>query len=221
MAPGGPRRWTDARRLFHDPRNAPCSDARGTAHAADRGTPRPHRRRLPDCALADADPEAPYLALRLGLDPALIAALLLELPGTDGQRASGIGIGLLDADLLVPVLRLVPLLDRPNDAAVLAPLIEREYPLPPALRPQGPMLRQIALAGSLLSQIAPAIAWIRENYQRPLRIDALASLTAMSPATLHRHFRAVTALSPLQYQKHVRHTRRAAGCSRRKPTPSA
>ena len=155
-------------------------------------------------AITEASPEAPYLALRLGLDPALIAALLLEVPGADGPRASGIGIGRLEADLLDPVLRLMRLLDRPNDAAVLAPLIEREILYRLLCGPQGPMLRQIALADSRLSQIARAIAWIRENYHRPLRIDALASLTAMSPATLHRHFRAVTALSPLQYQKHVR-----------------
>ena len=66
------------------------------------------------------------------------------------------------------------------------------------------MLRQIAMADSRLSQIARAVAWIRENYHRPLRIETLAALAAMSPATLHRHFRAVTALSPLQYQKHIR-----------------
>ena len=66
------------------------------------------------------------------------------------------------------------------------------------------MLRQVALADSRLAQVARAIAWIRTNYHRPLRIADLAELAAMSPASLHRHFRAVTALSPLQYQKHVR-----------------
>jgi AraC-like DNA-binding protein len=155
-------------------------------------------------AITDASPEAPYLALRLGLDPGLLASLLLEMPGTDGPRAAGIGIAPLEADLLDPLLRLLRLLDRPNDAAALAPLIEREILYRLLCGPQGSMLRQIALADSRLSQVGRAVAWIRDNYHRPLRIGDLASLTAMSPATLHRHFRAVTALSPLQYQKHVR-----------------
>ena len=126
------------------------------------------------------------------------------MPGTDGPRAQGIGIGPLEADLLDPVLRLLRLLDRPAEAAALAPLVEREILYRLLCGPQGPMLRQIALADSRLSQVARAVAWIRENYHRPLRIDALAALAAMSPATLHRHFRAVTALSPLQYQKQIR-----------------
>ena len=154
--------------------------------------------------ISDASPEAPYLALRLGLDAGLLASLLLEMPGTDGPRATGIGIGRLEPDLLDPLMRLMRLLERPNDAAALAPLVEREILYRLLCGPQGPMLRQIALADSRLSQVARAVAWIRENYHRPLRIEALARLSAMSPATLHRHFRSVTALSPLQYQKHVR-----------------
>lgn len=154
--------------------------------------------------VTEASPAVPYLALRLSLDRGLIAGLLLEMPGTEGPRASGVGIGPLDADLLDPLVRLVRLFDRPNDAAALAPLIEREILYRLLCGPQGPMLRQVALADSRLAQVARATAWIRENYHRPLRIEALARLAAMSPATLHRHFRAVTALSPLQYQKRVR-----------------
>lgn len=148
--------------------------------------------------------EAPYLALSLAVEPARLAALLLDMPGGDGPRAQGIGIGPLDADLLDALLRLLRLMDRPGDAAVLAPLIEREILYRLLCGPQGPMLRQIALADSRLAQVARAIAWIRANYHRPLRIAELAELAAMSPASLHRHFRAVTALSPLQYQKQVR-----------------
>jgi AraC-like DNA-binding protein len=87
---------------------------------------------------------------------------------------------------------------------VLAPLVEREILYRLLRGPQGPMLRQIALADSRLARIARAMALIREEYNRTLRIEALAARVAMSPATLHRHFRAVTALSPLQYQKQVR-----------------
>jgi AraC-like DNA-binding protein len=155
-------------------------------------------------AINEASPAAPYLALRLGLDPALIATLLLEMPAIEGARAIGSGIGAIDPDLLDAVLRLVRLLDRPADAEVLAPLVEREILYRLLRGPQGPMLRQIALADSRLARIARAMALIREEYNRTLRIEALAARVAMSPATLHRHFRAVTALSPLQYQKQVR-----------------
>lgn len=154
--------------------------------------------------IVEASPEAPYLALRLSLDPGLIAALMLDMPGTGGPRAVGIGVAPMDADLLDPVLRLARLLDRPADAAALAPLVEREILYRLLCGPLGPMLRQIAVTDTRLAQVSRAIAWIRENFDRPLRIDALARHAAMSPATLHRHFRAVTALSPLQYQKRLR-----------------
>jgi AraC-like DNA-binding protein len=155
-------------------------------------------------AVVEASPEAPYLAMTMAVEPARLAALLLDMPGGDGPRAQGIGIGPLDADLLDALLRLLRLMDRPGDAAVLAPLIEREILYRLLRGPQGPMLRQVALADSRLAQVARVIAWIGENYHRPLRIADLAERAAMSPASLHRHFRAVTALSPLQYQKRVR-----------------
>jgi AraC-like DNA-binding protein len=154
--------------------------------------------------IVEASEAAPYLALRLGLDPGLLAALLLEMPGAEGPRASGIGIGPIDGELLDAVLRLTRLLDRPAEAAALAPLVEREILYRLLRGQQGAMLRQIALADSRLAQVSRAIAWIRANYQRPLRVAELAGIAAMSPATLHRHFRTVTALSPLQFQKRIR-----------------
>ncbi|MFO1141826.1 MAG: AraC family transcriptional regulator [Amaricoccus sp.] len=130
--------------------------------------------------------------------------MLIEMPGTAGPRSAGIGIAPIGPDLLDPVVRLARLADRPGDAAALAPLAEREVLYRLLSGPQGGMLRQVALADTRLAQVARAIAWIRANYDQPLRIEALAELAAMSPATLHRHFRAVTELSPLQFQKHVR-----------------
>ena len=122
----------------------------------------------------------------------------------DGGRSRGIGIGRMDGDLADAVLRLVRLIDQPAEAAGLAPLVEREILYRLLLGPQGAMLRQIALADSRLARVGRAIAWIRQNFDRPLRVADLADLAAMSPATLHRRFRAVTAMSPLQYQKHLR-----------------
>ncbi|MCB1371621.1 MAG: AraC family transcriptional regulator [Rhodobacteraceae bacterium] len=155
--------------------------------------------------IVEASPQAPYLAARLRLDPGVLNELILGMPGAaEGGRSRGIGIGAMDAELADAVLRLLRLVDRPAEAAALAPLVEREILYRLLLGPQGAMLRQIALADSRLARVGRAIAWIRQNFDRPLRVADLADLAAMSPATLHRRFRAVTAMSPLQYQKHLR-----------------
>lgn len=154
--------------------------------------------------ISEASPAEPYLVIRLTLDPALLASLMLDMPGAAGGRSPGLGIGRMEPELLDAVLRLVRLIDRPAEAMALAPLVEREILWRLLLGPQGPMLRQIALADSRLARVGRAIGWIRANFDQPLRIADLAGRAAMSAATLHRHFRAVTAMSPLQYQKHLR-----------------
>jgi transcriptional regulator GlxA family with amidase domain len=87
---------------------------------------------------------------------------------------------------------------------VLAPLVEREVVYRLLQGPQGPMLRQIALAESPLARVGRAIAWIHAHYREPMRIEALAGLAGMSASTFHRHFKAATAMSPLQFQKQIR-----------------
>jgi transcriptional regulator GlxA family with amidase domain len=96
------------------------------------------------------------------------------------------------------------LLDHPADADVLAPLVEREILWRLLTGPHGGMIRQIGLADSDLSQVSRAIRWIRDNYAEPMRIGDLARLAGMSPSAFHRHFRAVTTMSPLQFQKRIR-----------------
>ena len=103
--------------------------------------------------------------------------------------------------LLDAWLRLMQLLETPDDIAVLAPLCEREILYRLLQGPQGGVLRQIVKADSRLAQIRRAAAWIRENFDQTLRIENLAALSGMSPASFHRHFKAATAMSPLQYQK--------------------
>ena len=107
-------------------------------------------------------------------------------------------------DLLDAAARMLRLLDRPADAPVLAPLIEQEILWRVLSGPLGDALRQIGLADSDLSHVSRAIAWIRDNYAEPMRIDDLARLSGMSASAFHRHFRAVTAMSPLQFQKRIR-----------------
>jgi AraC-like DNA-binding protein len=150
----------------------------------------------------------PALALALVLRPAAIAALLLET--TAGRRpratadASAMATCEASTDLLDAVVRMLRLLDEPTDAAVLAPLIEKEILWRFLTGPQGDTLRQIGLADSDLTHVSRAIGWIRDNYAEPMRVDDLAGLSGMSASAFHRNFRAVTAMSPLQFQKRIR-----------------
>lgn len=155
----------------------------------------------------EATPEKPYLAFRLSLDPRMLAAMLLDMPpmpGDDARAPAGLALSPLTAELIDPVLRLVRLLDRPADIAMLAPLAEREILYRLLQGPQRDMLRQIALADSRLSQINRAIGWIKRHYADPFRIETVAEAARMSPSSFHHHFKAVTSMSPLQYQKQIR-----------------
>lgn len=156
----------------------------------------------------DVDDGAPSLAMGLVLRPAALAALVLQAPterwsrGTSGLPA--IATGVADDDLLDAAARMLRLLDHPADAPVLAPLVEQEILWRLLTGPHGSTTRQIGVADSDLSHVSRAIHWIRDNYAEPMRIDDLARLSSMSTSAFHRHFRAVTALSPLQFQKRIR-----------------
>jgi len=159
--------------------------------------------------IVEASPDRPYMAFSLAIDPATIADLVLE----DGQGGQGTGpaaslttvaVGELDDGLLDPLARLFALLDSPRDLAVLAPLIRREMVWRLLSGPHGAMLRQIGLADSRMARIARVVTWIRDNFDQPLRVPDLAALAGMSPASFHRHFRAATAMTPVQYQKQIR-----------------
>lgn len=153
-----------------------------------------------------ASEKAPFMGLGLTLKPELIASVLLETPSADAGVVERLGFDVSEApaELLDAVVRLLRLLDRPSDIAVLRPLIEREIIWRLLCSEQGEMVRQIGLADSRLSRIRRAIGWIRERYAQPLEIEALARQAAMSPTSFHRHFRAATAMSPLQFQKQIR-----------------
>jgi len=155
-----------------------------------------------------ASPQNPALGVGIVLRPEVIAPLLLEAPAD--RRSVGpaglpaISTGDADVELLDAVARLLRLLDRPADARVLAPMIEREILWRLLTGPHGGVVRQIGLADSSVSQIDRTIRWIRTNYAEPMRVDDLARMAGMSPAAFHRHFRAVTATSPVQFQKRIR-----------------
>jgi AraC-like DNA-binding protein len=150
--------------------------------------------------------ERPYLSLSLAIEPAVLSEMVLNLPSSP-QPASpscALAIGHVDAPLHDACLRLVRLLDDPSMIATLAPLITREifYRL---LRGQhGSMLCQSFANSGRTAQIANAMRWIRGHFDEPFSSETLAQTVHMSVPSLNRHFRAVTAMSPLQYQKHVR-----------------
>ncbi len=151
--------------------------------------------------------EKPYLGLVLRLDQREIAQLLLDsnLPMPRPQQSSrGMATGEVTLPLLTAFHRLLDLLSEPKDIPILAPIIQREILYRLLVGDQGVRLRQMASAGSQSQQIASAVHWLKGNFTLPLRIDDLAAQVNMSTSTFHHHFRAVTAMSPLQYQKWLR-----------------
>jgi AraC-like DNA-binding protein len=154
--------------------------------------------------VVEATPTHPYLAVSMRLDRDGLAALILDMPPAPEGDTAGFAVGAITPDLLDAWLRLLMLLDRPEDCAVLAPMHEREILYRMLGGPLGGTLRQIARADSRVSQIRRAIAWLRLHFEQAMRIEHLADLAGMSASSFHRHFKAATAMSPLQYQKMLR-----------------
>lgn len=157
----------------------------------------------------EASPERPYLSLRLELDAALVASVMLEAGMPSPRREAGsvraIDVSRLDADLLDAAVRLVRLLDAPPvEARVLLPLVTREIVFRLLAGEQSARLRHIAVLGGHTDRIARAIERLRNDFDKPLRIESLARELGMSPSGFHEHFKAVTAMSPLQFQKQLR-----------------
>jgi AraC-like DNA-binding protein len=159
--------------------------------------------------LVEASPEKPYLSLRLVLDPALVASVMLEVglpaPRRETESTRALDVSPFGSGLLETVVRLIRLVEvSPTEARVLLPLITREIVFRLLVGEQGARLRHIAVLGGHTERIALAITRLREDFNKPLRIDALAKEMGMSVSGFHQHFKAVTAMSPLQFQKQLR-----------------
>jgi AraC-like DNA-binding protein len=150
-----------------------------------------------------ATPDEPFAVVSLRLDPVEIAPLLLDTPERKPQYA-GLVVSDATPDLLDPVVRLLRIADRPDDVRVLAPGIRREILWRLLTGEQGGLVRQIGLADGMLAHISRAISWIRRHHNEPLLVADLAELAGMSPSTFHRHFRAATSMTPIQFQKQIR-----------------
>lgn len=157
--------------------------------------------------VVEASKEKPFLGLILKLDQRTISQLIVDsnLPLPRSQQSSrGMAVSEVSLSLLNAFRRLIDLLDEPESIPILAPLIQREIVYRLLIGDQGLRLRQIGAAGSHSHQIARAIDWLKGNFTQPLRVDDLAAYTRMSTSAFHHHFRALTAMSPLQFQKWLR-----------------
>ncbi|WP_281276051.1 AraC family transcriptional regulator [Geomonas edaphica] len=157
--------------------------------------------------ITKASPDKPYLGLRLTFDLRELSQLMVDcnLPRPKLQKSSrGMATGEITPELTSAFIRLINLLADEKDIPILAPVIQREIIYRLLVGEQGERLRQIATAGSQGQQIAKAIDWLKSNYFQPVSIDELAAQANMSTSSFHHHFRSMTALSPLQYQKQLR-----------------
>ena len=152
-----------------------------------------------------ASPDRPFLAINLDLDPSVIMNVVLYLSETQElQMQPGFAFSMANAELIGAWQRLLAMCERPREIPVMALHLEHELMFRLMLSPHAEMLRQIAGVDSRLSHIRQAMAWIREHYTEQLSVEDMAAVAGMSESVFHRRFKAVTALSPLQYQKHIR-----------------
>jgi len=157
--------------------------------------------------IIEASRERPYLSFRMELDAVLVGSVMTELGHTDRPKRSdikAISVSELDPGLLDAVVRLVRLIDTPAEARVLAQLTKREIVCRLLLGEQGDRLRHIALLSGYSSPIARAIERLHEEFDQQLRIDEIAQGVGLSVSSFHQQFKAVTALTPLQFQKQLR-----------------
>ncbi len=157
--------------------------------------------------ITQATPKQPYLCLRLDIDRAMLAALTVEAgvgDRTTQRDFSGVMLSTVTPELMDAAIRLARLLDTPEDIPVLGPLAERELLYRLLKGEQGARLAQIAFAESRINQVNRAIDLIKLNYREPIASADIANAARMSLSALHTHFKAVTAMSPLQYQKQLR-----------------
>jgi AraC-like DNA-binding protein len=159
--------------------------------------------------VVEASKKAPYLCLAIDIDAKQISDLIMQsgdAAWSRGETSRGLFVGDLDAPTQDAVLRLARLLDAPRDIPVLAPLALRELHYRLLSGPYGALIAQMAIAGSNSHKIGQIIRRIKTKLAEPIRVEELASLANMSPSSFHQHFKAVTAMSPVQYQKRLRLT---------------
>jgi AraC-like DNA-binding protein len=157
--------------------------------------------------VTEASAATPFLGLRVDLDPARVAELAPKvfphgLP--KGLEGRAIFVDRTDAGVMNAMVRLMELMGQPGEAELLAPLVLDEIILRLLRSPLGPRVALIGQAESRLQRVAQAVAWVQGHFDQPLDVERLATLAHMSPSSFHQHFKAITSMSPLQYQKALR-----------------
>jgi AraC-like DNA-binding protein len=146
----------------------------------------------------------PYLGLRFDLDLTQLPSFEAALPRRKRGNSGGVFLGNMTEDVRDPLIRLLHLLSRPHDAAVIAPLLQREVLYRLLQSEYGPNLLQIAQADSQTNRIARAMAWLKANFALRISVDLLADMANMSPSGFHHHFKQITRMTPVAFQKHLR-----------------
>lgn len=157
--------------------------------------------------IIEASPEKPYLGLTMELDLRLISQLMIDnqvAPDKKQTDRCGIGVSRLPGNLKDAFCRLLSLASQPEDIEALAPLIQQEIFYRLLKSDQGPRLRNITSNANHGYQIARTIVWLKENFSKPVKVEDLASNSGMSVSAFHNHFRSMTAMTPLQFQKKMR-----------------
>ncbi len=157
--------------------------------------------------IVEATPDQPYLGLKLTIDPIQLCEMVAQInfnSGTQENSVRGLFVSNADVTLLECALRLTKLLDTPQDIPMLAPMMIREIYYRLLMGEQSEAVRQIATSGSAMQQIAEAIKRIKSEFTQPMRVEELARQVRMSTSSFHQHFKQVTSMSPLQYQKQLR-----------------
>lgn len=156
--------------------------------------------------ITQASPEKPYLVLSLELNTQFVTQLAAQVPTLHKHNAvtKGIAVSPTDPEILKAFVRLMELLEKPEQLPVLAPIILREIHLRLLLGSMGEVLKALNTQGTQSNQVFQGINWLRENFQNPLDVEELARYVNMAPPTFRKHFKAVTTMSPTQYHKHLR-----------------
>ncbi|MBU4433131.1 MAG: AraC family transcriptional regulator [Alphaproteobacteria bacterium] len=159
--------------------------------------------------ITQASPAEPHLCVGMAINPASLAELVSRAPTPApnpalSQSRRGVAVHAASPDLLDAMLRLLRLLDHPADLAAMGPLIEQEILWRLLNGPDGARLLRVAMGEGQSGRVAKAVSWLREHFAQPLLIEALAERVCMSESSLHHHFKAVTNLTPMQYQKQLR-----------------
>lgn len=158
------------------------------------------------CRITRASSRSPYLALRFRLDPLVVGELLAAGAGAPAEEGSSPAFAVtpVDPELLGAIVRLVELAASPEDARHLAPLVQREITYRVLTGPQGGRLQQTLASGAPAERVGRAIAWIKEHHHESYRVEDVARRAGMGASSFHQHFKSLTGMTPLQYQKRLR-----------------